>query len=181
MTTRRVPASGGAKGASAPRIVDAEQLRGRPGEIFDLVARRAYDLFEQRGREHGAHDDDWFRAEAELLHPVSVDVSDEGEALVLRAEVEGFTAGDIEVGLEPHRITLVGSREAKRVRRKGAVLAAEVRASQFFRMVDLPAEVQAAGAEAAVKDGVLELVLRKAGAPAPARAAKRPRRKAKPS
>lgn len=30
------------------------------------VARRAYELFEQRGREHGRDLDDWYQAEREL-------------------------------------------------------------------------------------------------------------------
>lgn len=30
------------------------------------VRRRAYELWEQRGREHGRHEDDWYRAENEV-------------------------------------------------------------------------------------------------------------------
>jgi len=33
----------------------------------DAIARRAHELFVERGGEHGYHDDDWLRAEAELL------------------------------------------------------------------------------------------------------------------
>ena len=32
----------------------------------DLVRRRAYELWEQRGRQHGKDADDWFRAESEI-------------------------------------------------------------------------------------------------------------------
>ncbi len=32
----------------------------------DLVRRRAYELWEQRGRQHGRDADDWFRAESEV-------------------------------------------------------------------------------------------------------------------
>jgi hypothetical protein len=32
----------------------------------DQVRRRAYELWEQRGRQHGKDADDWFRAESEL-------------------------------------------------------------------------------------------------------------------
>ncbi len=32
----------------------------------DEVRRRAYEIWEQRGRQHGKHEDDWYRAEQEL-------------------------------------------------------------------------------------------------------------------
>ncbi len=34
---------------------------------IDAVRRRAYELYEARGRKEGLHDDDWQRAETELL------------------------------------------------------------------------------------------------------------------
>jgi Protein of unknown function (DUF2934) len=37
-----------------------------PSPTHDEVARRAYQLFEERGREPGREWEDWFRAEREL-------------------------------------------------------------------------------------------------------------------
>jgi hypothetical protein len=34
--------------------------------LEDRIRRRAYELFEQRGREEGHEDEDWSRAEAEI-------------------------------------------------------------------------------------------------------------------
>ena len=36
----------------------------------ERVRRRAYELYEERGREHGHAEEDWFRAEAEILSVV---------------------------------------------------------------------------------------------------------------
>ena len=36
-------------------------------EINDLIARRAHELFESSGFTHGHADDDWLRAESEIL------------------------------------------------------------------------------------------------------------------
>ena len=36
------------------------------GEFEEKVRRRAYELYEQRGREHGRDVEDWLEAEAEL-------------------------------------------------------------------------------------------------------------------
>ena len=37
-----------------------------PGVSEDTIRQRAYELFTQRGGQHGGHVDDWYRAEAEL-------------------------------------------------------------------------------------------------------------------
>ena len=38
-----------------------------PARIEEEIRIRAYELFEQRGRHEGFHDEDWARAEAEVL------------------------------------------------------------------------------------------------------------------
>lgn len=38
----------------------------RPERDHEAVARRAYELFEQRGSEHGHEEEDWRQAEAEI-------------------------------------------------------------------------------------------------------------------
>ena len=41
----------------------ASPFSGKGVEIVDAVRRRAYQLFEQRGRAAGGHLDDWLQAE----------------------------------------------------------------------------------------------------------------------
>ena len=36
---------------------------------YDNIARRAYHLYEERGREHGHDQGDWFQTECELRWP----------------------------------------------------------------------------------------------------------------
>ncbi|HET6613793.1 MAG TPA: DUF2934 domain-containing protein [Kofleriaceae bacterium] len=48
---------------SAPRIARAKAV---PAVTRDDIARRAHELFVERGHVHGHDRDDWFRAEAEL-------------------------------------------------------------------------------------------------------------------
>ena len=38
-----------------------------PEEIQQLIRQRAYELFEQRGKEDGHDSDDWIAAESEVL------------------------------------------------------------------------------------------------------------------
>ncbi len=39
----------------------------KPAELEDEIPRRAYELYEQRGRVDGYELDDWLQAEAEVL------------------------------------------------------------------------------------------------------------------
>ena len=45
------------------RVIDTSVY---PSVNEDKVRQRAYELYMQRGGQHGKHVDDWFRAEAEL-------------------------------------------------------------------------------------------------------------------
>jgi Protein of unknown function (DUF2934) len=38
-----------------------------PESLVEQIRRRAYDLYEERGREPGYAEQDWLRAEAEIL------------------------------------------------------------------------------------------------------------------
>jgi Protein of unknown function (DUF2934) len=41
-------------------------IEGASSIDTDEVRRRAYELYEERGGEHGLHEDDWYRAEQEV-------------------------------------------------------------------------------------------------------------------
>lgn len=40
---------------------------GAPQDTLEQIRRRAYELYEQRGRHDGFHEQDWFQAESEIL------------------------------------------------------------------------------------------------------------------
>jgi hypothetical protein len=41
-------------------------IEGNATIDIDAVRRRAYELYEERGGQHGLHEDDWYRAEQEI-------------------------------------------------------------------------------------------------------------------
>ena len=70
--------------------MDGDPFFQRMREISDTLARRAYELFESRGRQ-GDHDlEDWFRAESELLNPMPAEISEAGDQVVVRADCAGL-------------------------------------------------------------------------------------------
>lgn len=151
------------KTTNAPFIVEAEKLFERMKEISQNISHRAYELFESNGVYTDSFSD-WFRAESELLRPLPVEIKETEKQLVVKAEVPGFKAEDIEISVEPHRLIISGketSEEKKEVEKAEQTILNEFRSRQFFRSFELPAMVEPASAYATLKDGMLELLLNK--------------------
>jgi HSP20 family protein len=134
--------------------------------IYDSIARRAFEIFNDNGSNDGHDLDDWLQAEAEKLHPVHIDVVDAGDSLKVRAEVPGFAAEDLNVTVEPDCLTIAGKREAKQEKEnEGKVVYSERCADEILRVIDLPTNVDTTKVTATLKDGVLELDMPKAAPP----------------
>lgn len=70
---QKAPASKKAAGSRAKKGGDAASKKPRAkkgaaqdGPSREDIERRAYELYERRGGEHGLHDDDWLEAERQL-------------------------------------------------------------------------------------------------------------------
>jgi HSP20 family molecular chaperone IbpA len=142
--------------------IKVETISERVNKIYDAISKRAYEIFEGNGKKFGYDLNDWFKAEMELLHPIPIEISDSGEALQLKAEVPGFNEKEIQISIEPRRITLTGNRETKREESKGKTVYTEFSSDQILRAIDLPEAVDAEKASATLKDGVLRLTMPKA-------------------
>jgi HSP20 family molecular chaperone IbpA len=154
--------------ASSPtsvKVVEPTTLRERLNHLHHSIAQRAYAMFEDDGGKTGRDLDHWLIAEQELLHPVHVNITDSDGKLTVRAEVPGFSAGDLQLSLEPSRLTIAGRKTTSHNGHdKDGFVYRERCASEILRVLDLPEEVDASKAAAALKDGVLELVIPKVSA-----------------
>jgi HSP20 family molecular chaperone IbpA len=131
-------------------------------EIQLAIARRAYELFESRNREHGHDWEDWFQAESELLRPVSVAISDTTERFSVRANILGFSDNELKVSIEAKRISILGRKELAAVTASHGAPPAEYYPDQVLRVIDLPSEIDPAGALVELQSGVLRFELPKA-------------------
>lgn len=139
-----------------------EEISNRLSGLRDIIARRAFDIFESRGRSPGHDQEDWFHAESELLCPVPVNVNESNGEYIVRCEVPGFDSQDLEVIVEPLRIAISGKREATKHEKSGEMICSESRAGRIFQVLDLPSTVNPSKVRAALKDGVLTIDLPKA-------------------
>ena len=143
-------------------LVSVHELFEHTQDVFNLIARRAYSIFESRGHVHGNDREDWFLAESELLTPVKFHLSESGERLTARAEVPGFRRQEIKVNLEPRRLSISGKTEPLENQKPEKHPHAHRHAQLMFHVIDLPCEVDLSKAKASFNDGRLEVVMPKA-------------------
>ncbi|HEV8199342.1 MAG TPA: Hsp20/alpha crystallin family protein [Candidatus Polarisedimenticolia bacterium] len=91
-----------------------------------------------------------------------VDVVEEPERLVFRAEIPGVSKEDIDIKLENGTLTLRGEKKMEQEVQGETTHRVERFYGSFTRSFALPATIDAGRIQARYKDGVLELVLPKA-------------------
>ena len=143
-------------------FVTAEHFLEDFAKNTEIIAKRAFELFQKRGYKFGHELEDWFKAERELLKKVPIDIKDADGNLHIRAEVPGFTADNLKVSVEPDRITIKGENEVKTEKNDDGTIYSEWKSNKIFRMFDLPHQVEANKAVATIKDGILMLTIPKA-------------------
>lgn len=162
MNPQAAPALQPTKGPVSVRQSTTGNVFDQIQETYDSIARRAFEIFDNNGRWLGRELDDWFRAESELLHPVHLELAESDDNLTVRAEVPGFSAKEIEINVEPRRLTIAGKHQAHEESKKGKTIYSERCANEILRVVELPAEVDSSKVNAILRDGVLNIELPKA-------------------
>ncbi|HEX2714727.1 MAG TPA: Hsp20/alpha crystallin family protein [Candidatus Acidoferrales bacterium] len=149
----------------APEIVElsgSHPFFEHARKVKELIARRAYELFEARGHADGLDLEDWFRAKAEILLTVPVDVTETETELTVRAEVPGFSERDLQVQVAPHSVCITGKRQMAVERTEGKTVYSERRPDQVFRVLDLSSQLEPDSVNAALSGSTLEVKVLKA-------------------
>jgi HSP20 family protein len=147
-----------------PELVknSTEEISNQFSQISDVIAQRAFDIFESRGRSPGHELEDWLRAESELLHPVPLNATESNGEYIVRAEVPGFDSKDIKVIVEPLRMAISGKRETREDEENGRMICSESRVGRIFRILELPSVVDISNVSTTLEDGILMVDLPKA-------------------
>jgi HSP20 family protein len=146
----------------------AQSSRGKrqqqPGERSPLaeiarweqqMERRFADLFSGRITRLWDEND-----ESEMTEP-AIDLYDEGNEIVVKAEMPGMTKDDIQISFSDNVLTIRGEKKKEEEERGKDYYRAERVYGAFMRSVVLPAEVNPEKARAVFKNGVLEIRLPK--------------------
>lgn len=105
--------------------------------------------------------DRWFRSdEMEVRGPV-VDVFEEKDDIVIKAELPGITKDNIEVNLTDHMLTIKGEKKKEEEIKEENYYRAERAYGSFVRTLELPKDVHSDKIKASFKNGILEVRLPK--------------------
>jgi HSP20 family protein len=150
--TTQPPVRSGSSGASSRAPAPWDDL----DRLFDDFLRRRWQPFPW----------DWsglrdLPALADARTP-SLDIVDEGDEILVRAEVPGIDKKDLDISLDERLLTIKGRSREEKKETKGDYYRQEIKTGAFSRSVILPADVESGKAQADYKDGVVELRLPKA-------------------
>lgn len=149
--------------ATVLQVRDPERVRWEMQPLQLAIARRAFELFEKRGSEHGHDWEDWFKAESEFLRPVSIATSESEDRVSIRANVLGFTENELQISIEPRRLAILGKKEAGASRTEaGSIRRADQYPDQILRLIDLTKEIDPGRAVIELQAGMLRFELPKA-------------------
>jgi HSP20 family protein len=92
----------------------------------------------------------------------AVDVFETKDAVVLKAELPGLTADDVDVEIDDNVLTVSGERTFKDTVEEGRFYRLERSYGRFSRSLTLPQGIKADAVSATFADGVLEVTVPKA-------------------
>lgn len=92
----------------------------------------------------------------------AIDVAEEEDAIVVRAEVPGCKADDIDISVHGNVLTISGEKKLSEEKKEKGYYHVESTYGSFRREVTLPTDVNQSKVDASYKDGVLSITLPKA-------------------
>lgn len=118
-------------------------------------------------RLHGEMDDlfdaffgDWPSCEHRLWP--AIDLADEKDSIIVKAEMPGCKAEDIDISVHGNTMTISGEKKQSEEKEQKGYYYSESTYGSFRRQINLPIDVDTSGIEAVCKDGVLTVTLPKA-------------------
>ena len=131
-------------------IIRFQRRIGRPLAAIDDVFG---DLFERfAGGGFWRDGSDWVPA---------LDIARLDDSVVVKIDLPGLKADDVELAVEDNVLSISGSRQAESDQSQGDHYHVERSCGSFCRRISLPADVDAAKVTAECKDGVLTVTLPK--------------------
>ena len=92
----------------------------------------------------------------------AIDVAEDENSIIVRAEVPGCNAEDVEISVYGNTLTISGEKKIKEEKKEKGYYHVESSYGTFRREITLPTDVDSDKIDATCKDGVLSVTLPKA-------------------
>ena len=139
-------------------VIGADEQTRR---IDAAIARRAYEIFENRGSASWHELEDWRQAESELVRALCFGQMTVGDNLWMGTDAAPFEEGTINIWVAPRRLTIWGKpRVTKQATAPQRLSNREE--EKIFRVADLRVEVDPSKVTAKLKGRSLEILLKRA-------------------
>lgn len=129
---------------------------------FNNLEHKVEDLFKTLWHNPFGHEE-----KSEFSFPVTlndmpkIDVIDRDKEMFVKAELPGIDKKDIEVSITNNRLVIKACSRHEEKEEKGDYLKQEIRSSEIFRSIQLPAEVDDSKIKTSFKNGLLEMTIPK--------------------
>jgi HSP20 family molecular chaperone IbpA len=137
-------------------------VSGRAKEIHELIARRAYQLYECRGHADGHDIEDWLQAQSEVCAVLCVGFMELNGDLSVDIGITASELPQLQVRIEPSRLIVSGKKKAPDGGLSQSHADERPRPVEIFDVVDFPVQVEPSGAKATFANGLLEIRIPKA-------------------
>jgi len=97
-----------------------------------------------------------------IAHVPAAEMTETPDAILLKLEVPGLEAKDIDIEVTADSISISGERKSETKTEEEGVTRTEFRYGQFRRTIPLPVRIENTNVKAEYKDGILNLTLPKA-------------------
>jgi HSP20 family molecular chaperone IbpA len=137
---------------SVPVRADDKEAAKKANE---RVARRAYEIYQQNGGDHGNDLLHWLQAESEIFNRV-VEIQQSDSTYSIVTPISGYTPEEISVAVEQDRALII----ANKVKQKAPSSSGDAESSESaFFLVEWPEAVEPSTANAQIKQGNLVLTV----------------------
>ncbi len=96
-----------------------------------------------------------------------VDVLEKDEDIIVKAQVPGIPKENINIEVNGNQLIIKGEHKQEKEEKRENFYRQEIQYGSFYRIIDLPAEAEKQSATASLKNGELEIVLKKSVASSP--------------
>jgi hypothetical protein len=137
--------------------VMAMDAREQERRVQTEIARRAYEIFKNRGSSSGHELEDWRQAEAEVICQGCYARMVVDAGLWIGTGAETFEEGSIEIWVASRRITICGKQNAeKKISTQCSIRPGAI----IFHVIQLGCEVDPSGVKTKINGPSLEILLR---------------------